>query len=95
MPDEDLVRSVGELFNKIRNNVFHGVKVYDDAEDLELLQQVNPVLMDIIGRCEEELLKVPGANGKGLAPFVPGSLPPLAPRDGSYHSRSHPHRRNV
>jgi hypothetical protein len=49
---EDLVVYVAELLNKIRNNLFHGVKVYDDASDSALLQEVNPVLTSIINQCE-------------------------------------------
>ncbi len=49
----DLVKAVGELLNTIRNNVFHGVKVYDDAADVALLESLNPVLEAILARCEE------------------------------------------
>ena len=34
------------------NNVFHGVKVYDDAEDQEVLTLVNPILLQIVETCE-------------------------------------------
>ena len=33
MTDADLILAVAELVNKVRNNVFHGVKVYDDSDD--------------------------------------------------------------
>jgi hypothetical protein len=52
LSDEDLVVYVAELLNKIRNNLFHGVKVYDDASDSALLQEVNPILTSIINQCE-------------------------------------------
>lgn len=48
----DLVETVAALLNKIRNNLFHGVKVYDDREDVELLELVNPVLRAILRKCE-------------------------------------------
>lgn len=49
---ENLVVYVAELLNKIRNNVFHGVKVYDDASDSDLLREINPILTSIINQCE-------------------------------------------
>lgn len=52
LPRRELAEVVGELLNKIRNNVFHGVKVYDDAEDVALLKLVNPILRAILRRCE-------------------------------------------
>jgi len=52
LSDDELVRNVAELFNKIRNNVFHGVKVYDDRDDIAVLEQVNPVLVAVLRRCE-------------------------------------------
>jgi hypothetical protein len=50
--DQDLINSVGELFNKIRNNLFHGVKNYDDREDFELINLINPILLQILEICE-------------------------------------------
>jgi len=47
-----IVQTVGELLNKIRNNLFHGAKVYDDREDTALLELVNPVLLKILRKCE-------------------------------------------
>lgn len=49
-----MVIAIGELFNKIRNNLFHGVKVYDDSEDIELINTVNPILLEILEICELE-----------------------------------------
>ena len=46
-----LVEYVGELLNKIRNNLFHGDKVYDDREDIELMNLVNPILHDVLEVC--------------------------------------------
>lgn len=52
LPQADLVETVAELLNKIRNNLFHGVKVYDDREDIALLELVNPVLLEILRKCD-------------------------------------------
>jgi len=49
---ESLVIYVAELFNKVRNNPFHGVKVYDDESDRNLLREINPILTSIINQCE-------------------------------------------
>ncbi len=49
---EELVETLAELLNKIRNNLFHGVKVYDDREDIALLELVNPVLISIVRHCK-------------------------------------------
>jgi len=54
IPDDEHVKALAELLNKIRNNVFHGVKVYDDKEDLELLRNVNPVLLAVLNESERE-----------------------------------------
>lgn len=48
----DLVETVAGLLNKIRNNLFHGGKVYDDREDVALLELVNPVLLEILRKSE-------------------------------------------
>ena len=45
------VEYVGELLNKIRNNLFHGGKVYDDREDTALISLVNPILQDVLKHC--------------------------------------------
>ena len=50
--DAELVVTVGEIVNKVRNSVFHGVKVYDAKEDLEVLALVNPILLQIVETCE-------------------------------------------
>jgi hypothetical protein len=50
--DAELIKIVAELFNKIRNNLFHGVKVYDDKDDVELINLVNPILLEILIECE-------------------------------------------
>jgi hypothetical protein len=56
MADDDRVLAVAELLNKVRNNVFHGIKVYDDNEDLNLLKSVNPVLLAVLGESEGEIV---------------------------------------
>lgn len=45
MPEEDRVVAVAELLNEVRNNVFHGINVYYDREDLDLLRHLNPLLL--------------------------------------------------
>ena len=45
--DEDLAADFAELLNKIRNNLFHGNKSYDNKEDKALLKAVLPVFLDI------------------------------------------------
>jgi hypothetical protein len=52
LSEEELVEAVAELFNKVRNNLFHGVKIYDDREDIALLELVNPILSEILRACE-------------------------------------------
>jgi hypothetical protein len=32
--------------------MFHGLKVPDDAADVELLERVNPILMGVLAACE-------------------------------------------
>jgi hypothetical protein len=54
MDDTALVVAVAELLNKVRNNTFHGIKVYDDREDVDLLTLVNPVLMEILYTCDPD-----------------------------------------
>ncbi len=44
--DVELANHFGELLNKIRNNLFHGDKSYNDKNDLELIQSVLPTLYD-------------------------------------------------
>lgn len=48
LPDDALVEAVAEIINKIRINLFQGM----EREDLELLERVNPLLQEILGRCE-------------------------------------------
>jgi len=50
LSEDVFVGYIGELLNKIRNNLFHGGKIYDDREDIALMNLVNPVLQDMIGR---------------------------------------------
>jgi len=53
MPEDERVEAIAQLLNKIRNNVFHGIKVYDDKDDIALLEKVNPVLLAILRETEE------------------------------------------
>jgi hypothetical protein len=52
MQEEELIVAVAEFLNKVRNNIFHGVKVYDDKADLDLLGTLNPVLLAIFKAAE-------------------------------------------
>jgi hypothetical protein len=45
--DKDLAVDFTELLNKIRNNLFHGNKSYDNQDDKSLLKAILPVLKDI------------------------------------------------
>jgi hypothetical protein len=45
--EKDLAEDFTELLNKIRNNLFHGNKSYDNHEDKSLLKAILPVLKDI------------------------------------------------
>ena len=51
-PDSKTVSAVSELLNKVRNNVFHGRKVPDNAGDIAVLNLVTPILISIIEACE-------------------------------------------
>lgn len=42
----ELANHFGELLNKIRNNLFHGDKSYNDKDDYELIKSVLPTLYD-------------------------------------------------
>jgi|GEM_PF-1788672 len=48
LPDDEKVDTLVEILRQVRNNTFHGVKVYDDREDAQLLNMVNPILEEII-----------------------------------------------
>jgi hypothetical protein len=41
--------------NKVRNNVFHGIKIYDDRDDVRVLKLVNPILREILQACEPDI----------------------------------------
>jgi hypothetical protein len=56
MSDAEKVDALAEILKKVRNNTFHGVKVYDDEEDVQVLDLVNPVLEDVL----RALAGVPG-----------------------------------
>lgn len=46
--------AVAELLNEVRNNVSHGIKIYDDREDLDLLRHLNPLLLNVLEASEGE-----------------------------------------
>ena len=50
--NEHLATATAEILNKVRNNLFHGTKMYDDTNDRELLNLVTPLLMTIVATCE-------------------------------------------
>jgi len=89
MDEDDRVRAVAELLNKVRNNVFHGVNVYDDKEDLKLLMLVNPVLLAVLLESERgpsNPYEAPGGQGK-KTPLTKKSSPPGRHRlRGSFRS---------
>ena len=43
-----LVENIAYFINQIRNNLFHGTKIYDDHEDLQLIKSVLPLLRDLL-----------------------------------------------
>jgi len=43
-----LVENIAYFINQIRNNLFHGTKIYDDQEDLQLIKSVLPFLRDLL-----------------------------------------------
>lgn len=45
--NKQLAEDLAELLNKIRNNLFHGDKSYDNRSDRELLSAVLPILMNL------------------------------------------------
>jgi hypothetical protein len=47
LKENERVEYVAELLNKIRNNLFHGDKIYDNKEDKELIQNSVEILYDL------------------------------------------------
>ena len=46
---EDRAADLAALLNRVRNNLFHGRKVYEfESEDAELLEHLNPIALGII-----------------------------------------------
>lgn len=64
IPDNELVETLGEIINLVRNNVFHGNKIYDESDDIAVLDLVNPILETLIHRCEAREIF---PHAKGLA----------------------------
>lgn len=44
----DSVRHLRELLNKIRNNMFHAVKDWEEEAEQKLVATINPILEDIL-----------------------------------------------
>ena len=55
----ELVECTVEVLNRVRNNLFHGRKTYDDKYDLKVLEAANPILLEILNRCESWLISPP------------------------------------
>lgn len=55
--DTEKVDILSIIINRIRNNTFHGRKVYDDEEDINLLSIINPIIESILVECELFLQK--------------------------------------
>ena len=45
--DKDLAADLAELLNKVRNNLFHGGKSYDNREDIFLIKSLLPIMKDL------------------------------------------------
>ena len=45
--------ATAEILNKVRNNLFHGSRVYDDSNDCALLDLVTPILLTIVTSSEQ------------------------------------------
>ena len=44
---KDLAADLAELINKVRNNLFHGGKSYDNREDIFLIKSLLPIMKDL------------------------------------------------
>jgi hypothetical protein len=45
--NKDLASDLAELINKVRNNLFHGGKTYDNREDMMLIKSILPIMKDL------------------------------------------------
>lgn len=52
--EKELAVHFVELLNKIRNNLFHGDKTYNEKSDLELIKSVLPVLYEFAKKVSEK-----------------------------------------
>lgn len=50
--EKEFAVATAEILNRVRNNLFHGAKVYDDTTDLQLLKLVTPLLLTILSMVE-------------------------------------------
>jgi hypothetical protein len=75
-----LAQSFGEMVNKVRNNLFHGIKEYDSDSDRELLELINPVLHDLILAIEDPgpLRASNATQGESLDPLIKATQEALA-----------------
>jgi len=53
LTDLEKLHTIAEILNQVRNNLFHGRKLYDDKQDRELLELVNPLMKSILRNIEE------------------------------------------
>ena len=53
LSDSKKLDTIAEILNQVRNNLFHGRKVYDDKQDRELLELVNPLMRSILRKIED------------------------------------------
>ncbi len=53
LTDQEKVETLAEIINQVRNNLFHGRKVYNDKQDRELLELVNPLISSVITTIEQ------------------------------------------
>lgn len=52
LTDSEKLDIIAEILNQVRNNLFHGRKLYADRQDLELLELVNPLMKSILKKIE-------------------------------------------
>jgi len=52
LTDSEKLGTIAEILIQVRNSLFHGRKLYDDKEDRELLELVNPLMKSILRNIE-------------------------------------------
>lgn len=46
--DNELIKSCAQILNRIRNNLFHGRKIYDNQDDISFVKNAEPILFRVI-----------------------------------------------